>query len=205
FIHYTGFERKSAEMMRHISCKKAIWVHTDMFAEYEAKQNFSKKIIFRAYDKADKVVLVHQNLRENLVKHFPKITNKVVTVNNFLGEKRTRNLSKENLLESIEKVNVDYSYNENLYLPLNSMNTEELEQKVEEQYPDKEQIKDMVTKSIKSFEFTAYDKLDTHKKLMINYINKSFDNFYQEFLLDIELNSTFKHLFNNHNSLMDEY
>ncbi|WP_256278021.1 MULTISPECIES: CDP-glycerol glycerophosphotransferase family protein [Staphylococcus] len=205
FIHYTGFERKSAEMMRHINCKKAIWVHTDMFAEYEAKQNFSKKIIFGAYDKADKVVLVHQNLRENLVKHFPKISNKVVTVNNFLGEKRTRKLSRENLLESIDKANVDYSYNENLYLPLNSMDKEELELKAREQYPKKEQIKAMVTKNIESFEFNTCDKLDTHKKMMTNYINKSFDKLYQNFLLDHELNSTFKHLFSGNNTLIDEY
>ena len=43
-IHYTGFERKEAEMMRHIDAKTAIWVHTDMFEEYKAKRNFSKRL-----------------------------------------------------------------------------------------------------------------------------------------------------------------
>ena len=66
FIHYTGFERKSAEMMRHIDTNTAIWVHNDMFAEYEAKKNFSKKIIYGAYEKANKIVLVHRNLKANL-------------------------------------------------------------------------------------------------------------------------------------------
>lgn len=46
-IHYTGFERKEAEMMRHIDAKTAIWVHTDMFEEYKAKRNFSKNCIWR--------------------------------------------------------------------------------------------------------------------------------------------------------------
>ena len=115
FIHYTGFERKYAEMARHIDCNRAMWVHTDMFEEFRAKQNFSKKIVFDAYKKVEKVVLVHNNLRENLINNIDGIANKIITVNNFLGEQRVRKLSNENLFESLYDVKVDYSFNDNAY------------------------------------------------------------------------------------------
>ena len=126
FIHYTGFERKEAEMIRHIDAKKAMWVHTDMFEEYEAKKNFSKKIVFGAYQDIDKIVMVHDNLRENLEKNIPNISNKLVTVNNFLGENRTRTLAKTNLFETLENVKVDYSFNDNAYKSNNQIYLEDL-------------------------------------------------------------------------------
>src|SRR5699024_7817888 len=125
-IHYTGFERKEAEMIRHIDAKKAMWVHTDMFEEYEAKKNFSKKIVFGAYQDIDKIVMVHDNLRENLEKNIPNISNKLVTVNNFLGENRTRTLAKTNLFETLENVKVDYSFNDNAYKSNNQIYLEDL-------------------------------------------------------------------------------
>ncbi|MGO3374374.1 CDP-glycerol glycerophosphotransferase family protein [Brochothrix thermosphacta] len=112
FIHYTGFERKYAEMLRHIDASTAIFVHTDMFQEYEAKKNFSKKIVFGAYKKADKVVLVNKNLKKELVEKVKGIEEQVIVVNNFLGEDRVRGFAKEPLLKSLENVPVDYSYNE---------------------------------------------------------------------------------------------
>ncbi|ARJ50704.1 CDP-glycerol glycerophosphotransferase family protein [Staphylococcus lutrae] len=114
FVHYTGFERKYAGMLQYIGQKTAIWVHTDMFAEYKAKKNYSRKIIFKAYQKADKVVLVHENLREKLVKNIKGIANKVTVVNNFLGEARVKRLAQQNLFETLKDVNVEYSYNENV-------------------------------------------------------------------------------------------
>ncbi|MGO2206159.1 CDP-glycerol glycerophosphotransferase family protein [Staphylococcus xylosus] len=126
FIHYTGFERKEAEMIRHIDAKKAIWVHTDMFEEYKAKKNFNKKIVFGAYKDVDKIVMVHENLRENLNNNITGIKNKLITVNNFLGEKRTRKLGNANLFESLENVKVDYSFNDNAYKSFNQIQLENL-------------------------------------------------------------------------------
>ncbi|PTI73451.1 glycosyltransferase, partial [Staphylococcus succinus] len=126
FIHYTGFERKEAEMMRHIDAKKAIWVHTDMFEEYNAKKNFSKKIVFDAYKDVDRIVMVHENLRDNLDKNIIGIKNKLITVNNFLGESRTRKLGNTNLFESLENVKVDYAFNDNAYKSFNQIQLENL-------------------------------------------------------------------------------
>ena len=130
-IHYTGFERKEAEMMRHIDAKTAIWVHTDMFEEYKAKRNFSKKIVFGAYKDVDKIVLVHNNLRENLVNNIKGISHKMTTVNNFLGENRTRNLGNEDLFESLEGVKVDYSFNDNAYKSKNQIHLENFKDEIQ--------------------------------------------------------------------------
>lgn len=132
FIHYTGFERKEAEMMKHIDSKKMIWVHTDMFAEYEAKKNFSKKIVFSAYQSADKVVMVHENLRDNLNKEISGLSKKLVTVNNFLGEERIRRLSKENVFETLSNVKVDYAFNDNAYKTETQMIVEEYKNEIKE-------------------------------------------------------------------------
>lgn len=112
FIHYTGFERKYAEMTRHMAPKTAMYVHTDMFQEYEAKHNFSKKVVFGAYQAATKVVLVHQNLRQELIEKIPGIADKVIVVNNFLGEERVRQFANESLVATLLDVTVDYSFNE---------------------------------------------------------------------------------------------
>lgn len=99
-------------MLQFIGQKTAIWVHTDMFAEYKAKKNYSQKIIFRAYQKADKMVLVHENLRANLIQNIKGISNKVTVVNHFLGAQRVKRLAEENLFETLQNVNVAYSYND---------------------------------------------------------------------------------------------
>lgn len=208
FIHYTGFERKSAEMMRHIDTNTAIWVHTDMFAEYEAKKNFSKKIIYGAYEKANKIVLVHRNLKANLINHLPQVSNKVVTVNNFLGEQRTRKLAKENLLESIENVHVDYAYNENMYLDFANLDQEQLDDKIIQDYPEQTVLTENITKSIKQLETKEeYSKstLVTQKDKIEKSIVNSITGLYEDFLKDRELTETFKHLFVNNQDVIDEY
>lgn len=132
FIHYTGFERKGAEMMRHIDAKKAIWVHTDMFEEFRAKRNFSRKIVFGAYQDSDKIVMVQNNLRENLANNIKGISGKLVTVNNFLGENRTKKLGQVSLFKSLEDVKVDYSFNDNAYKTINQTKLEQLKSEMQE-------------------------------------------------------------------------
>ncbi|MGG0888364.1 CDP-glycerol glycerophosphotransferase family protein [Cytobacillus horneckiae] len=113
FIHYTGFERKYAEMIQHTpeSTNRVMFVHTDMFQEYEAKQNFSKKVIFSAYKNSNKIAIVNDNLKAELAKNIPSIENRIVTVNNFLGEERILKISNENIFSTLIPTNIDYAYN----------------------------------------------------------------------------------------------
>jgi len=115
FIHYTGFERKYAEMIKHVpsSVNSVMFYHTDMIQEYNIKKKLNqdplnKKILFSAYERVSKVVLVHQNLKNNLLKELPHLNNLHV-VNNFLGEKRVRNLAKENIFSTMLSPRIDYA------------------------------------------------------------------------------------------------
>ncbi|BBN97865.1 CDP-glycerol glycerophosphotransferase family protein [Sporolactobacillus terrae] len=113
FVHYTGFERKYAEMLRHIDAKKIIFVHTDMFKEYEIKKNFSKKIVVRAYKAADRIAIVNKFLVDDFVTKLPFARNKIRVMDNFLGEERVRKLSKQNLLETLVNVRIDFGSDNN--------------------------------------------------------------------------------------------
>jgi len=111
FIHYTGYERKYAEMLKHLPAEinTALFVHADMIKQYEARGNFSKKIIFSAYEAVSKVVLVNQNLKQGLIEHLPTIQDHIHVVNNFLGEDRVRALANENLFETLINTKIDYA------------------------------------------------------------------------------------------------
>lgn len=105
-VHFTGFGNRYAELIKHAPCgvNTVMYVHTDMPAEYKAKKNFSKKIIYSAYEAVDKVAVVHENLRAGLIQELPAIQNKLCVMNNFLGEERIRALARADLYTSLEDV-----------------------------------------------------------------------------------------------------
>ncbi|MDM8328611.1 hypothetical protein QUH70_10760, partial [Staphylococcus felis] len=210
FIHYTGFERKAAAMLQYVDTKKAIWVHTDMFAEYKAKKNFNKRIIFDAYKKADKVVLVHNNLKKNLLKHVKGIKNKVITVNNFLGEQRTRRLSQENLFSTLNDVHVDYSFNNYNDLDYNSRyldNKEKALNSLSKKYPE---AKELIRKS----QQTISDVFSEHNPNAVKSIRKQYlhanikqqiINTYLDTSKEQYLKETFKHLYDINSEAVKSY
>lgn len=55
----------------------------------------------------------------------------MTTVNNFLGENRTRNLGNEDLFESLEGVKVDYSFNDNAYKSKNQIHLESFKDEIQ--------------------------------------------------------------------------
>ncbi|BBU38261.1 CDP-glycerol glycerophosphotransferase family protein [Aeribacillus sp. FSL K6-1121] len=127
YIHYTGFDRKFAELLSHLdeNINKIIFVHTDMFKEYEAKKSYSKKIIFGAYKKADKIAIVNGSLKDDLENNLPFTKGKIFTVNNFFGEKRVRELAKENIFATILPTSVTYAY-----VPTEKMNFQHLNKNI---------------------------------------------------------------------------
>jgi glycosyltransferase involved in cell wall biosynthesis len=122
FVHYTGFGNRYSELIKHVPDKvnTVMYVHTDMVAEYKAKKNFSKKIIFSAYEQVDKVAVVHENLKSGLTHAVPAISNKLYVMNNFLGEERIRKLAKANLLETLSAPQIEHGNKENLISDLNA-------------------------------------------------------------------------------------
>lgn len=116
FIHYTGFDRKYAELITYLPCKTMIFVHTDMFEDYKNKKNYNRAILYKAYRAVNKIVLVNENLRNGFVENLPDVSNKLEVMNNFLGEDRIRNLGKQGLFSSLQNVRFHYVNSKN-YLP----------------------------------------------------------------------------------------
>jgi len=116
FVHFTGFGNRYSELIKHVpdGVNTIMYVHTDMVAEYEAKKNFSKKIVFSAYEQVDKVTLVNGNLKEGLSRKIPAVRDKLYVVNNFLGEKRIRELAKVEILETLVEVEMEHGHKESL-------------------------------------------------------------------------------------------
>jgi len=124
FVHFTGFGNRYSELIKYApdEVNTVIYVHTNMIAEYKAKKNFSKKIVFSAYEQVDKVVVVHCNLKEELIKAVPAIRDKLYVMNNFLGEGRIRELASANLLQTLADVEMEYGHKERLISDLYDQN-----------------------------------------------------------------------------------
>lgn len=115
FVHYTGFERKYAEMISAIkkfSVHTSIFVHTDMNAErINRGSSISWKMLTNAYNGADNIVLVSEQLRSGFESSFPKTKNKIKVVNNFLGAKIIQLKAKESIFTTLLNVPVTYANN----------------------------------------------------------------------------------------------
>ncbi|EIT1258972.1 CDP-glycerol glycerophosphotransferase family protein [Staphylococcus pseudintermedius] len=207
FVHYTGFERKYAGMLQFIEQKTAIWVHTDMFAEYKAKKNYSQKIIFRAYKKADKIVLVHENLRANLIRNIKGIAKKVTVVNNFLGEKRVNRLAEENLFETLQNVNVEYAYNENINVSLTerrkNVTIEEKLADISQSYPEAEQLYRHYSTLVKSQQND--EEATKREAFILSEMQQHLIQLYEDLLSEQELKQKFKYLYGTHYETIQDY
>ncbi len=106
-VHYTGYDRNFAAIIGlGASCKKSIYIHSDMVKEYKAKKNFSRKHVFEAYKSFDNVILVSEKLRESAEKDIKIPSGKILVAPNFLGRDRVKKLSKISLRESMEDARV---------------------------------------------------------------------------------------------------
>ena len=116
FVHFTGFGSRYSELIKHVpkNINTVMYAHTNMIVEYEAKKSFNKKIIFSAYEHVNKVAIVHQNLKTDLIAALPDIEPKLHVMNNFLGEARVRQLAKNDFNVSLAEVNMEHGKKDDL-------------------------------------------------------------------------------------------
>jgi CDP-glycerol glycerophosphotransferase (TagB/SpsB family)/glycosyltransferase involved in cell wall biosynthesis len=108
YIHYTGYARLFAAQLPLFDCKKMIFVHSDMFKEYQIRANYSKDIIYNAYNESDKIVLVNDKLVENFIDHLPYLKNKINVAHNLIDYKYVINQSKELLSNVLKDIKVHF-------------------------------------------------------------------------------------------------
>lgn len=110
FIHFSGYEVKFAEFVIFMkNIRTVMYVHNDMFREYETRRNFNKNVIFEAYQKADKVVVVNQELVHKFIENIPGVSNKIVIANNFIGYKNIQATKDDSFGELLLKTSFQYS------------------------------------------------------------------------------------------------
>ncbi|WP_257607529.1 CDP-glycerol glycerophosphotransferase family protein [Weissella sagaensis] len=110
FIHFSGYEVKFAEFVIFMeNTKTMMYVHNDMFKEYATRKNFNRNVIFEAYNKSYRVVLVNEELKDNFVYHFPDVAQKTVVANNFIGYKNIKKLENDSLAGLLLDINFQYS------------------------------------------------------------------------------------------------
>lgn len=110
FIHFSGYEVKFAEFVIFMeNTKTMMYVHNDMFKEYATRKNFNRNVIFEAYNKSYRVVLVNEELKDNFVYHFPDAVQKTVIANNFIGYKNIKKLENDSLAGLLLDTNFQYS------------------------------------------------------------------------------------------------
>ncbi|GEM_PF-1123456 len=104
FIHYTGFDRKYAELATYGGIESSMFVHTDMFEDYKNKKNYNLRVIRSAYEKVKNIILVNEFLKSGFEENIPQLVKKLKVVNNFIDEQRIVNLSEESLIDTIVNV-----------------------------------------------------------------------------------------------------
>lgn len=82
--------------------KRIIWIHPDIDKSYMIAE-IDKKM----YKKADAVVTVSNECRDNLVKHFPKHNNKIVCIENVLDIDKIRKSANENIDLTLDKSKIN--------------------------------------------------------------------------------------------------
>ncbi|WP_262316082.1 CDP-glycerol glycerophosphotransferase family protein [Lacticaseibacillus parakribbianus] len=105
FIHYTGFERAYSEMIASLAkrpVKTMVYVHTDIFQERELRGSaMNWKMTKRAYQYADRIVLVSDQLKADFIHHFPSFAPRVRIMNNFLGSQKVKKMGDESVFTTI--------------------------------------------------------------------------------------------------------
>lgn len=110
FIHFSGYEVKFAEFVIFMKNTKTImYVHNDMFKEYTSRKNFNRNVIFESYEKADRVVLVNEELKPDFINHFPDSEQNITVANNFIGYKNIKKMENDSFATLLWHANFHYS------------------------------------------------------------------------------------------------
>lgn len=66
-IHYTGYERKIMNLFSYMTGKKMIYVHNNLIKEHKSKNNIHMPSLISCYNNFDKIVIIRESMREELL------------------------------------------------------------------------------------------------------------------------------------------
>ncbi len=108
-IHFTGYEDYVAEVFKEMNAKLHIWVHNDMKAEAEVKNNYNIHSIQSTYDAAQTIAVVNDSVKEVLLESYFTDANKkkVISVHNTVNSQDIHfraNLEEEYLTDELNEI-----------------------------------------------------------------------------------------------------
>lgn len=83
-IHYSGYERQILHLFEQMDAKRILYIHNDMKKETKTKTNIHIKSFKKALKNYDKIVVVRESSKNEIIEYYPKIdNNKVVVAHNL--------------------------------------------------------------------------------------------------------------------------
>lgn len=102
-IHYTGYERQFMNLFRFMNCKRITYVHNNLIEEHKNRGNVHLPTVKAAYRDFDKVVIIRESMKNELITGSNKIDgNKVHVAHNL-----------NNINEILEKSKLAVSFDNN--------------------------------------------------------------------------------------------
>lgn len=113
FVHYPGYDRSYCVWtwaLRPLGIETFIFVHTDMKQEFQVNRHLKPRIIYEAYQEANKVVCVTKSIEEKIQEMVPKAKTDVMNV--LFNERKIQKMSLTSNADSLPQLLMDDFDNE---------------------------------------------------------------------------------------------
>lgn len=83
-IHYTGYERQIMHLFKYMDAQRILYIHNDMKKEEQIKNNIHTNSFKEALESYEKIVVVRETSKNEIINYYPKIDkDKVFVAHNF--------------------------------------------------------------------------------------------------------------------------
>ncbi len=97
-IHYSGYEPHIMHLFKYMNAEKIIYLHSNMEKEIEVKKNIHEKSFKEVLDNYDKIVVIRETAKDDIIDYYPKIKKEKIMLAHNLNniddiiEKSKRNI-----------------------------------------------------------------------------------------------------------------
>lgn len=82
-IHYTGYERQYMNLFSFMPGIRVVYIHNNLIEENKQKHNLHLPTIKRCYREYEKIVIIREEMRNELLADFQDVSDKIFLAHNF--------------------------------------------------------------------------------------------------------------------------
>ncbi len=82
-IHYTGYERQYMQLLKNLNCIRMTYVHNNLIKEHKTRKNLHLPTIKSCYNEFDRIIVIRDSMRKEMLASVKNIQNKIFTAHNF--------------------------------------------------------------------------------------------------------------------------